>query len=86
MFSIIISPCKDKIEKEIYFFILQKDVNFTFEGVYNQIILLCEDGIDKEMVRNALMDCLDVLLSDGIIKYYNGFFYRVLTDNVECSN
>lgn len=74
-----------EIEEGIHYFLLQKEGNFTFESAYNDFIKLCEYGIDKDMVKNALIECLEYLLDDGLIEYYNEFYHSTLTENLDQS-
>ncbi len=66
-----------EIQNELHYFLLQKEGFFTLQSAYDDFIILCEQGIDTKVVIDALMDTMDRLMDDGLI--------RLMEENLYCS-
>ena len=76
---------EQEIFRKIHFYILENKDNFTLESIYNEIVNFCEDGVDVKLVKEILIDCMDNLLEDGLIRYFQKVYYNTLTESVEKS-
>ena len=76
---------EQEIFRKIHFYILENKDNFTLESIYNEIVNLFEDGVDIKLVKETLIDCMDNLLEDGLIRYFQKVYYNTLTESVEKS-
>ena len=77
MKKLIKSSTFQEIQRELHYFLLEKEGYFTLQSAYNDFILLCEQGIDTKVVIDALMDTMDHLMDDGLIK--------LVDENLYCS-
>lgn len=76
---------EQEIFRKIHFYILENKDNFTLESIYNEIVNLCEEGVDIKLVKETLINCMDNLLEDGLIRYFQQVYYNTLTESVEKS-
>lgn len=57
-----------EIQKELHYFLLEKEGYFTLQSIYDEIISHCEQGIDTKLIVNVLMDTIDRLMDTGLIR------------------
>lgn len=65
----------NEIRVEIHCFLVEKTEGFTLQSAYREIIKLCEDGIDTNLIKELFMERVDALLEDGLIRPIGNNFY-----------